>query len=81
MSISFATTIKPYFTTCYRERMLNFFDLWDPKQVETEHKAIIYQVGKGHMPKMGCPEGVWDPQTRQQFLDHFKAWCDGGFQP
>jgi hypothetical protein len=88
-AVSFATTIKPYFTSCYRAHMMNFgdqFDLWDPAQVQAEFQQIQTQVSlpagtPGSMPASGCPEGVWDAMTRAQFLTDFQAWQAGGFQP
>lgn len=80
--ISFATTIKPYFTPCYRAHMLKYgdkFDLWDRTSVQAEWLQIFNEVTGGTMPKPGCPEGVWDPHTQAQFLADFQAWKAAGF--
>ena len=80
--IGFASTIKPYFTACYRAHMLQFgdqFDLWDPVAVKGEWNQINNQVTAGNMPAAGCPEGVWDSLTQAQFLTDFGAWKAAGF--
>ena len=82
MAICFASTIKPYFTACYRAHMLkngDQFDLWDPQQVQAEWQPIHDQVFQNSMPVAGCPEGVWDTQTRTQFLADFQAWKDANY--
>jgi hypothetical protein len=82
--MSFATTIKPYFTPCYRAHMLNYgdqFDLWDPAQVQQEWQPIHDNVKGNNMPAVGCPEGIWDTLTRAQFLADFTAWQTAGFPP
>lgn len=81
-SISFASTIKPYFTVCYRAHMLQYgdqFDLWDAAQVQSEWNQIFNQVSQGSMPAAGCPEGVWDAMVQAQFLKDFQAWKNAGF--
>jgi hypothetical protein len=83
-SIGFASTIKPYFTSCYRAHMLKYgdqFDLWDASAVQSEWNQINNQVTAGSMPAAGCPEGVWDPMVQAQFLKDFQAWKDAGFPP
>lgn len=80
--VSFAHTIKPYFTPCYRAHMMKYgdqFDLWDPAQVQAEWDQINGQVGAKLMPQKGCPEGIWDDHTRTQFLSDFQAWKAAGF--
>jgi hypothetical protein len=80
--MSFASTIKPYFTACYRAHMLRVgdrFDLWDPAKVQVEWQPTHDQVSNNLMPAAGCPEGVWDAQTRAQFLSDFVAWQAAGF--
>jgi hypothetical protein len=82
MAVGFASTIKPYFTACYRAHMLQYgdqFDLWDPSQVQSEWQQIYNQVSSGAMPQSGCPEGVWDQHTSNQFLSDFQAWKNAGF--
>ncbi len=87
MATTYVDTIKPYFTPCYRAHMLDVgvFDLWVLDQVKNFWQDIFDRVsipaGKpGSMPKAGCPEGVWDDLTRQQFLKDFQGWKAGGFQ-
>ncbi len=87
MATTFVDTIKPYFTPCYRAHMLNVgvFDLWSQNDVKTNFQDIRDRVAipagqAGSMPAPGCPEGVWDNLTRQQFLTDFDAWKAGGFQ-
>jgi hypothetical protein len=84
---TFVDHIKPYFTPCYRAHMLGVgvFDLWDKQQVQDNWDDIFQRTGRpagtaGSMPKAGCPEGVWDDATRQQFLQDFQAWKIGNFQ-
>jgi hypothetical protein len=86
MAITFADTIKPYFTPCYRAHMLDVgtFDLWSHDEVKQNFDGIVGRVSKPagdplRMPKAGCPEGVWDDLTRAQFLSDFQAWKAGGF--
>jgi len=78
--ITFNQDIKPYFTPCYRTKMLFFCDLWKSKDCQTNWQDINNRVADGTMPKAGCPEGVWDSSRRQQFLGDFQAWKDQGFQ-
>jgi len=80
MAVTFQQTIKPYFTQCYRQKMLFLFDLWSAQDCQTNWQDIFEAVDNGSMPKAGCPEGVWDDARRQQFLSDFQAWKDGGFQ-
>lgn len=87
MAVTFDQIIKPYFTPCYRAHMLDVgvFDLWSNNDVKTNWSDIFDRVSKpagtpGSMPAPGCPEGIWDNQTRQQFLSDFQAWKAGGFQ-
>jgi len=82
VAIGFASTIKPYFTPCYRAHMMKYgdqFDLWDAGQVQAEWDPINTRVSGGSMPEAGCPEGVWDAHTRQQFLSDFQAWKAAGY--
>jgi hypothetical protein len=81
MATSFAADIKPYFTECYRNRMLFFCDLWSAGDVQANWQDIHDRVDNGSMPKAGCPEGVWNDAQRQSFLTDFVAWQDGGFLP
>jgi hypothetical protein len=81
MATSFATTIKPYFTECYRQHMSFMFDLWSLDDVQTNWDAINDSVVAKRMPRAGCPEGVWSDDQRRQFLSDFQAWKTGGFQP
>jgi hypothetical protein len=82
VAIGFESTIKPYFTACYRAHMMQYgdqFDLWDPDQVKLEFDPIVSAVTGRTMPATGCPEGVWDAVTRAQFLSDFQAWKAAGF--
>lgn len=79
MAVSFESTIKPYFTDCYHQHMLFFCDLWLASDVQANWQDINDEVSRGNMPKAGCPEGVWDDATRQQFLSDFTAWKNAGY--
>jgi hypothetical protein len=79
-SVTFLGTIKPYFTTCYRERMMFYCDLWSSRDCQANWQDIYDSVANGSMPKPGCPEGVWDTDRQHQFLSDFRAWKDGGYQ-
>jgi hypothetical protein len=82
---SFAGTIKPYFTACYRAHMLTNatfpVDLWDPTEVQRPQvwQQIFNAVSNGSMPAQGCQEGQWDATTSAQFLTDFRAWQAAGF--
>jgi hypothetical protein len=87
MATTFVDTIRPYFTPCYRAHMLDVgvFDLWALDAVKNNWQDIFDRVSipagtAGSMPKAGCPEGVWDNLTRQQFLKDFQDWKTGGFK-
>ena len=79
--VEFQSTIKPYFTACYRIHMLNVLnlDLWDPGAVQSNWDVVNTAVTSGGMPKAGCPEGVWDAATKSLFLSDFLAWKNAGF--
>jgi len=80
-TIGFQSTIKPFFTACYRTHMLNVMDLdlWDPAAVQTNWDPINDSVQSKQMPMAGCPDGVWDDATRTLFLDDFLAWKNAGY--
>jgi hypothetical protein len=80
MATTFAGTIKPYFTQCYRDHMTFLFDLWVLDDVKNNWQDIHDAVQNGSMPRAGCPEGVWGSQQKAQFLKDFQDWKDGGFQ-
>lgn len=88
MAVTFDATIKPYFTECYRQHMLDYdpnFDLWDKATVQKRWQDIYNRCSipagqPGSMPADGCPEGVWDATKREQFLKDFQDWKDGGYQ-
>ncbi len=82
-SVGFQSTIKPFFTACYRTHMINYngLDLWDAGAVQTSWPDINQYVTNGLMPKAGCPEGVWDDATRNLFLADFLAWKNAGYPP
>jgi len=79
----FQSTIKPYFTPCYRTHMINAtgLDLWDASEVQDSWGDINGAVSSSRMPAPGCPEGVWDKATQQQFLADFLAWKSANFPP
>jgi len=79
--VGFQSTIKPFFTACYRTHMLNVagLDLWDASAVQSSWDPINSAVSNGSMPKAGCPEGVWDAATKALFLNDFLAWKNAGF--
>ena len=81
--VGFQSTVKPYFTPCYRTHMLNVtnLDLWDPAAVQAAWDAINGVVTAGRMPVPGCPEGVWDANTTASFLRDFLAWKNANFPP
>jgi hypothetical protein len=81
--VGFQTTIKPFFTACYRTHMLNVMalDLWDAGAVQSNWDMINTAVSSGQMPKVGCPEGVWDPATQALFLGDFLAWQNANYPP
>jgi len=86
MAVTFADTIKPYFTPCYRAHMLaqGAFDLWELNDVKSNWQDIFDRCNipagsPGSMPAPGCPEGVWDKPTRAQFLKDFQDWKNAGF--
>lgn len=80
MALSFATDIKPLFTTMDQDHMLNqvgLFDLWKYDDVKANADAILAAVKDGSMPPSGSGEPAWPPSQ----VDKFKQWMDGGFQP
>jgi hypothetical protein len=80
---AFSTTVKPYFTDCYRDHMSFMFDLWNPKEVCDNYDVISAAVKDGRMPPpadQGC-EGEWNPEQRKKFLADFEAWHKGGCNP
>jgi hypothetical protein len=81
--VGFQSTIKPFFTACYRTHMLNVLDLdlWDPAACQTSWQDIRDSVDNKSMPRAGCPEGVWDDNTRALFLRDFDAWKAANFPP
>jgi hypothetical protein len=80
LASGFEAKIKPYFTQCYRDHMAFIFDLWSHDEVVANWNAIDDSVKGKRMPRVGCPEGIWDDVQRNQFLADFQAWKDGGFQ-
>jgi hypothetical protein len=80
-TVGFQSTIKPFFTACYRTHMLQVMqlDLWDGAAVQSNWGLINTAVTSGGMPKAGCPEGVWDPATKTLFLSDFLAWKNAGY--
>jgi hypothetical protein len=78
--LTFEQTIKPYFTDCYRQRMMFYCDLWSASDCQGNWQDIYDAVADGSMPKAGCPEGVWDATRQKQFLADFQSWKDGSFK-
>lgn len=74
-SCGFASTIKLFFTDCYRQHMSFMFDLWDSTAVQNNWQAIHDAVSNGTMPAAGCP-GTFD---KNAFLTAFQCWKDQGF--
>jgi hypothetical protein len=79
--VGFQSTIKPFFTACYRSHMIDVagLDLWDASAVQSNWDPINAAVTSGSMPKAGCAEGTWDPKTKTLFLSDFLAWKNAGF--
>lgn len=71
----FASTVKPFFTDCFRQHMMFMFDLWDPGAVQANWQAIHDAVANGSMPAAGCP----DTLDQAAFLAAFQCWKDQGF--
>jgi len=74
-SCGFASTVKPFFTDCYRQHMMFMFDLWDATAVQNNWQQIFNAVNSGQMPIAGCP-GTFD---KNGFLDAFQCWKNQGF--
>lgn len=74
-SCGFVSTVKPFFTDCYRQHMMFMFDLWDASAVQQNWQAIHDSVASGSMPAPGCP-GTFDQNA---FLAAFQCWKDQGF--
>jgi hypothetical protein len=80
----FSTTVKPYFTACYRQHMIDAggFDLWDAGDVQDQFDPIDGAVASGSMPPGDDECGPkWEQSKIDQFRKAFKAWKDGGFNP
>ncbi len=71
--LSYATDIKPLFTSIDREHMIFMFDLWSYEDVKLNAADIYDAVSNQRMP----PEGPW----LQSQIDVFKAWIDQGSPP
>ena len=87
--VSFAATIKPYFTQLDQQAMSDSshtggftVDLWDASSVQQNFNIINTVIARGQMPPSGAgSDGPW-PQTKiTQFGIDFQAWKAGGFQP
>lgn len=79
---TFNYLIRPYFTPCYRAHMLKYgprIDLWDHDVVKTNWQSIFDAVEAENMPAQGCGEGIWDNDTRAQFLKDFQDWKNAGY--
>jgi hypothetical protein len=87
--VSFAATIKPYFTQLDRQMMMDSthtagftIDLWDAAQVQKQFNLIAKVVARGQMPPPPPDsDGPWPPAKITQFGIDFTAWQAGGFQP
>lgn len=71
----FDGTVKPFFTSCFRQHMLFMFDLWDAGTVQANWQAIHDAVANGSMPAAGCPDSF----DQAAFLAAFQCWKDQGF--
>jgi len=84
MAVSFDKDIKPYFTACYKDHMLDYgLDLWSAADVKTQFSGIRSRVKSGSMPPDaadGC-EGSWDDAKKNEFIKKFDDWKAGGYQP
>lgn len=87
--VSFAATIKPYFTPLDRNAMIDpahtfgviTFDLWSRSDCETHFDAILESISDGTMPPDSAgSDGPWPPAKIAQFVTDFTNWKDGGFQ-
>jgi hypothetical protein len=87
--VSFARTIKPFFTDVDRQAMIDpvhtfgviTFDLWSPTDCRDNWDAINNAIASGSMPPPGDgSDGPWPQAKIDQFAGLFKAWKDGGFQ-
>jgi hypothetical protein len=90
VKISFAATIKPYFTQLDRDAMMNpqhtlgiiTFDLWSRADCQANWDAIKDAIANGSMPPAGAgSDGPWPKSKIDQFIVDFTGWKDGGFQP
>ena len=91
--VSFAATIKPYFTALDRQQMMDAghtgestLDLWDPGQVQQNFDSIFNVIDSGLMPPAPSTnppdsDGPWSNDKIAQFESDFNAWKAGGFQP
>jgi hypothetical protein len=88
--VSFATTIKPFFTAIDRNAMIDpqhtlgiiTFDLWSRDDCQANWDAIRAAIANGSMPPAGADsDGPWPQSKIDQFVTTFIAWKDGGFQP
>jgi|SoiMethySBSTD1v2_1073268.scaffolds.fasta_scaffold1552001_2 hypothetical protein len=90
IAVSFAATIKPYFTAVDRNAMIDpqhtfgiiTFDLWSRDDCEANWDAINAAITNGSMPPAGPgSDGPWPQAKIDQFIRDFAGWKDGGFQP
>jgi hypothetical protein len=78
MALSFATDIKPLFTSTDQEHMSFMFDLWDYGDVKSNAAEIYDSVSAGRMPVDN--DGKAKPWSKDQVAT-FKQWMDQGCQP
>jgi hypothetical protein len=76
MALSFATDIKPMFTSKDQEHMTFMFDLWNYDDVKSNASEIYTTVQEGTMPPPGTGER-WTPDQ----VARFKSWMDEGCAP
>jgi hypothetical protein len=76
MALSFATDIKPMFTSKDQEHMMFMFDLWNYDDVKSNASEIYDSVKEGRMPPGGSG-GPWSPDK----VSRFKNWMDEGCGP
>jgi len=73
MALSFASDIKPLFTSKDRDHMMFMLDLWSYDDVKSNASEIYDSVKEGRMP----PGGPWPSDQ----VSRFKSWMDEGYAP
>jgi hypothetical protein len=90
-AVSFALSIKPYFSNLDRAKMLDAkhtggrtLDLWSAADCKDHFSAILRAITSKKMPPAGDPavtDGPWEQVKIDRFENDFTAWKNGGFQP